>query len=45
VSQVKWHLEYVNTEVEGSEAYCYNTEGDRNSVVSQESFRMDVIQL
>ena len=38
------HL-YVDTEVEGSELHCYNTEGDRNSVVSQASFRMDVIRL
>ena len=27
----------------GSELYCYNTEVDRNSVVSQVSWRMDVI--
>ena len=30
--------------VEGSELYCYTTEGDRNSVVSQGSCRMDVIR-
>jgi hypothetical protein len=28
--------------VEGSEIYCYNTKGDRNSVISQLSCRMDV---
>ena len=28
-----------------SEPYCYNIEGDRNSVVSQASCRMDVIRL
>ena len=31
--------------VEGSELYCYNTEGERNSVVSQLTCRMDVTQL
>ena len=30
---------------EGSELYYYNTECDRNSVVSQASFRMDVTRL
>ena len=30
----------VDTAVEGSELYCYNTEGNRNSVVSQVSSRM-----
>ena len=35
VRQLVWHLYYVYTAVEGSELYCYNTEGDRNSVVSQ----------
>ena len=39
VCQLVWHL-YVDTAVEGSEMYCYNTEGDRNSVISQASFRM-----
>jgi hypothetical protein len=28
--------------VEGSGHYCYNAEGDRNSIVSQASCRMDV---
>jgi hypothetical protein len=36
VLQLVWHL-YVDTAVEGSELYCYNTEGDRNSIVSQAS--------
>ena len=31
--------------IEGSELYCYNTEGDRNLVVSQASCRMDVTRL
>ena len=34
-----------STGVEGRELYCYNTEGDRNSVASQESCRMDVTRL
>jgi hypothetical protein len=32
VHQLVWHLQYVDTSVEGSELYCYNTEDDRNSV-------------
>ena len=28
--------------MKGNELYCYNTEVDRNSVVSQASWRMDV---
>ena len=36
VRQLVWHL-YINTAVENSEIYYYNTEGDRNSVVSQVS--------
>ena len=36
------HLQYTDTAVEGSELYCYKTEGDRNSVVSQALFRLDV---
>ena len=39
--QQVWHLHYVDTAVEDSEVYCYNKEGDRNSVVSQASCRMD----
>ena len=35
----------VDTSVEGSELYCYTTEGNRSSVVSQASCRMDVIRL
>ena len=42
VCKLVWHLENVDIAVEGSELYCYNTEGDRNSVVSQASCRMDV---
>jgi hypothetical protein len=30
--QIVWHLQYVDTAVEGSELRCYNTEGYRNSV-------------
>ena len=33
------------TTVEDSELYCYNTEGDRNSFVSQASCRMGVTRL
>ena len=33
------------TAVEGSELYCYNTEGDKNSVVSQASCRMELTLL
>ena len=36
VHQLAWH---VDPAVEGSEIYCYNTEGDSNSVASQESCR------
>ena len=42
VRQLVRHLEYVDAEVEGSELYCYNTEDDRNSGVSQASCRMNV---
>ena len=45
VSQLLWHLYYIDTAVEGSELYCYNTEGDRNSVVSQALCRMDVTRI
>ena len=45
VSQLVCNFYYVDTAVEGSELYCYNTEGDRNSVVSQASCRMDVTRL
>ena len=44
VRQVVWHL-YVDTAVEDSELYCYNTEDDRNSVLSQASCRMDLTRL
>ena len=43
VCQLVWH--YLDTAVEGSELYCYNTESDRNSVVSQASCRMDMTWL
>ena len=39
-----WHL-YVDTAVEGTELYCYNTKGDRNSIVSQVSCSMNVTRL
>jgi hypothetical protein len=42
VRQLVWYLQYVDNRVEGSEPYFYNTEGDRNSVVSPASCRMDV---
>jgi hypothetical protein len=45
VCQLVWHLYYVNTAVESSELYCYNTEGDINSVVSQASCKMEVTRL
>ena len=35
----------VDNDVEGSELYCYNTEGEENSVVSQASCIMDVTLL
>jgi hypothetical protein len=40
VRKLVWHL-HVDARVEGSEVYCYNTEGGGNSVVSQASFRME----
>ena len=33
------------TAVEGTELYCHNTEGDRNSIVGHASCRMDVTRL
>jgi hypothetical protein len=45
VHQLVWHLWYVATAIEGSELYCYNTDGDGNSVVSQALCKMDVVQL
>ena len=39
VRQLVWN---VDTAIDGIELYCYNTEDYRNSVVSQESCRMDV---
>ena len=43
--QLVWHLWYRDTAVEGNQLYCYNTEDDRNSVISQASCRMDVTRL
>ena len=40
VRQLVWHL-YVDTVVEASELYMHNTEGNRNSVVSQAPCRME----
>ena len=34
-------FQYVDNALEGKEIYFHNTEGDRNSVVSQVSCRMD----
>jgi hypothetical protein len=45
VHQLVWHLWYIDTAVESSELYCYNTEGSKNSVVSQTLCRMDVTRL
>ena len=42
VRQLVW---YVDIAVEGSEIYCYNTDRDRSSVVSQAMCRMDVTRL
>ena len=42
VRQLVWH---VDTAVEGSELYPYNTEGIKNSVVTQASAQRDVIRL
>ena len=42
--QLAWPL-YVDTAVEGGELYCYNTEGNRNSVVSRALCRIDVTRL
>ena len=35
-------LQYVDTAVEDNFLYCYNSNSDRNSVVSHVSYRMDV---
>ena len=35
----------LDTAVEDTELYCFNTEGDRNPVISQGSCRMDVTRL
>ena len=45
VRQLVWHMQYVDTAVKDSELYCYKTEGDINSFVSQASCRMDVTRL
>ena len=39
------HKGILDTAVEGSELYCYNTEGDINSAVSQAPCRMDLTRL
>ena len=40
VRQLVCHLLYIDSTVEDNELCCYNTEGDRNSVVSQASWKM-----
>ena len=45
VLQLVWHVWYIDTAVEGSELYSYKTVGDKTSVVSQTSCRMDVTRL
>ena len=45
VCQLVWHLKYIDTAIEGSELYCYNTEDDINSLVSQASCRIDLTLL
>ena len=45
VRQLVWYLQYVDTAVEDSVLYCYNTEDDRNSVVSQTPCRIFVTLL
>ena len=42
---IVWRLQYVDTVMKGTELYCYNTEGDRNSVLSQGSGKMFVTKL
>jgi hypothetical protein len=44
VWQLLWYL-YIDSTGEGSELYCYNTEGNRNSDLGQASCRMDMTQL
>ena len=44
VRQLVWHVQYEYNKAEGCELYCDNTEGDRNSIVSQEC-RIDVTRL
>ena len=41
VHQLICHTWYVDTAIEGSELYCYNTEDDRSPVASQASCRME----
>ena len=45
VCQQVWHCSIHDTAVENSELYYYNTEGDRNSVVSEVLVSMDVTRL
>ena len=42
VRQLVWHLSYVDNAVGSSELYCYNIDGDRNSIVNQASCRMNM---
>ena len=45
VRQLVWDLQYIDTAIEGSELYCYNIEGDINSVANQASCRLDVTRI
>ena len=38
-------IRMVDTAVGGSEVYCYNTEDNRNSIISKASCKMDVTRL
>ena len=45
IPQNKNVRQLVCSAVEGRELHCYNTEGNRNSVVGQTKCKMDVIRL
>ena len=45
VRQQVWHLQYVETAIEGIELYCYNTEGDRNSAVDRDYVMATILSL
>ena len=45
VRQLVWDFQYAGIAVKDRELYCYSTDGNRNSVVSQASCRMAVTQL